>query len=95
MGHGTFDVLYSSFFYRCLALDIMIVPGQTPFEKILFVSGCPAAMVFAGIDNEPGGDAAAAESLIKLLGILYGDVPIFLAASEHSGGRDVLNMSKG
>ena len=52
-------------------------------------------MMFAGIDNEPGGDAAAAKSLIKLFGILHGDVPIFLAASEHSGGRDVLNMIEG
>ena len=92
---GIIDVLYSSFFSRRFALHILIIPSQTPFEKILFVGGCPPAVVFAGIDNEPGGDAAAAESLIKLFGILYGDVPIFLAASEHSGGRGVLNMIEG
>ena len=59
------------------------------------MSACPPAVVFTGIDNEPGDDAAAAESLIELFGILYGDVPILLAASEQRGGRDVLNMIEG
>ncbi len=52
-------------------------------------------MVFAGIDNELGGDAAAPEGLIQLFAILDWHVPILLAASEQSGGRDVLNMIEG
>jgi hypothetical protein len=80
---------------RGFALDILIVPSQTPLEKIFLMGACPPAVVFAGIDNELGGDAAAAESLIKLFGILYGDVPILFTASEQSGGRDVLNMIEG
>ena len=42
-------------------------------------------MVFSGIDHEEGGDAEAAEGLIKLLGVLDGDVPVLLAASEQRG----------
>ena len=41
-------------------------------EKVLFMSGRPPAVLFAGIDSEPGDDAAAAESLIELFGF-HGD----------------------
>ena len=52
----------------------------------------PPAVVFARIDNELRSDAAAAKGLVKLLGILDGYVPVLFAASEQSGGRDILNM---
>jgi len=52
----------------------------------------PPAVVFARIDNELRGDAAAAKGLVELLGILDGYVPVLFAAGEKSGGRDILNM---
>jgi len=48
----------------------------------------PSAVVFARIDNELRGDAAAARGLVELLGILDGYVPALFAASEQRGGRD-------
>jgi hypothetical protein len=80
---------------RGLALYILTVPSQAPLVIILFMRHGPPTVVFAGIDDEPGGDAAAAEGLIKLFGILHRDVPILFAANEQRGGRDILNMGEG
>ena len=53
-----------------LAFHVLVVPGQPAFQVILLMHGGPPAMVFARIDDEPSGNAAAAECLIHLFGIL-------------------------
>src|SRR2546425_12185216 len=78
-----------------VTFDVVGVTGEETLEAVLDVCRRGEAVVFAGIDDELSGAAEALQRLVHLLTTENGNVPVYIAAHEESGGSDGVNAVEG